>query len=79
VAKRRRLEQQELERRRDAAPGDAFDVWLGMLVTFVIEPVIDVFRALSLIARGKRPSFHPDARRPAQDRRHRDNRRRDRR
>ena len=48
MKKRRKSEEQH------TPPGDAFDLWLAMLGTFVIEPMIDVFRTAGRLARGGR-------------------------
>ncbi|GAF81084.1 unnamed protein product, partial [marine sediment metagenome] len=48
VKKRRKSEEQH------KPPGDPFDLWLAMVGTLVIEPMIDVFRSAGRLARGTR-------------------------
>ena len=63
MKKRRKSEKQH------TPPGDPFDVWLAMVGTLVIEPVIDVFRTAGRLARGTRRRSQRQSR--GQDR-HRD-------
>jgi hypothetical protein len=48
VKKRRKSEEQH------TPPGDPFDLWLAVLDTLVIEPVIDVFRTTGRLIRSTR-------------------------
>ena len=48
MKKRRKSEEQH------TPPGDAFDLWLTMLGTFVFEPMIEVVRSVGRLARGTR-------------------------
>ena len=48
MKKRRKSEEQH------TPPGDAFDLWLAMVGTLVIEPVVDVFRTTGRLIRSTR-------------------------
>ena len=61
MKKRRKSEE------RHKPPGDAFDLWLVMLGTLVIEPMIEVVRSVGRLARGTRRRSQRQSR--GQDRR----------
>ena len=70
-------EEQEQAGEKRPMPSDPFDIWLAMLGTFIIEPVIDVFRAARQLIRGKRSSVGPGAQRRLRRRSRGHRRRRD--
>ena len=62
MKKRRKSEEQY------KSPGDPFNLWLAMVGTLVIEPMIDIFRTAGRLARNarrrsQRQSRGPDRRR----------------